>query len=147
MNEQTPQNHSDKASYDRKVTRLHMAPPTSLNVTLQANRSENRWKCCRYPLAGVILAFALVMAGCRSESKSSDTESEVPQTPVERMLSAMEAENWETANRYAHIDRFTGRSDLLTYAAKTVAFCDRKREAAQLLVEAATQASIYLRRG
>ena len=142
MNEQTPQNHSDKASYDRKVTRLHMAPPTSQNVTLQPNRFQNRWKCCRYPVVGVILAFALVMAGCRSESKSSGTESEVPQTPVERMLSAMEAENWETANRYAQEALIVSPEDpdLLTYAAKTAAFCDRKREAAQLLVEAATQA-------
>ena len=54
----------------------------------------------------------------------------------------MEAENWETANRYAQEALIVSPEDpdLLAYAAKTAAFCDRKREAAQLLVEAATQA-------
>ncbi|MDB4533026.1 hypothetical protein N9248_01840, partial [bacterium] len=54
----------------------------------------------------------------------------------------MRNEDWKLANRYAQEALIVSPEDpdLLTYAAKTAAYCDRKTEAAQLLVDAATHA-------
>lgn len=88
------------------------------------------------------VCILLATTGCRSESKPSDTELTSPATPVERLLVAMRNEDWKLANRYAQEALIVSPEDpdLLTYAAKTAAYCDRKAEAAQLLVDAATHA-------
>ena len=54
----------------------------------------------------------------------------------------MQNEDWELANQCAQEALIISPEDpdLLTYAAKTAAYCDRKSEAAQLLVDAASHA-------
>ncbi|MDB4749273.1 FG-GAP-like repeat-containing protein [Rubripirellula sp.] len=91
----------------------------------------------------VYLCILLTATGCNSESKLSDTEPTKTATPVERLLVAMQNEDWELANQCAQEALIISPKDpdLLTYAAKTAAYCNRKREAAQLLVDAATHAN------
>ena len=80
--------------------------------------------------------------GCNTESPVTNTKPERTATPVERLLVAMQNEDWELANQCAQEALIISPEDpdLLTYAAKTAAYCDRKSEAAQLLVDAATHA-------
>ena len=88
------------------------------------------------------LWLSLTFLGCNTEPKVADTKKEKATTPVERLLVAMQNEDWELANQCAQEALIIAPEDpdLLTYAAKTAAYCNRKREAAQLLVDAATHA-------
>ncbi|MDA7492495.1 FG-GAP-like repeat-containing protein [bacterium] len=89
-----------------------------------------------------LLWVSLFFIGCNTESKVANTEQEKTTTPVERLLVAMQNEDWELANQCAQEALIISPEDpdLLTYAAKTAAYCDRKSEAAQLLVDAASHA-------
>ena len=122
-----------------------MAPQISSTVTSQPclKESQHTWWRDRFSGLAHCIVLMLVLAGCRSESKSSDPEPTRPATPVERLLVAMENQDWELANRCAQEALIVSPEDpdLLTYAAKTAAYCNRKREAAQLLVDAATHAN------
>ena len=90
----------------------------------------------------LFLLISIACLGCNTESKVADTEQEKTATPVERLLIAMQNEDWELANQFSQEALIISPEDpdLLTYAAKTAAYCNRKGEAAQLLVEAATHA-------
>ena len=89
-----------------------------------------------------LLWFAVTFMGCNAEPEVTDPAPKTTATPVERLLVAMQNEDWELANQYAQEALIISPEDpdLLTYEAKTAAFCDRRSEAAQLLVEAARYA-------
>ena len=89
-----------------------------------------------------LLWIAVTFMGCNAEPEVTDPAPKTTATPVERLLVAMQNEDWELANQYAQEALIISPEDpdLLTYAAKTAAFCDRRSEAAQLLVEAARYA-------
>ena len=89
-----------------------------------------------------LLWISITFLGCNAEKKVAETEKGTIATPVERLLVAMQNEDWELANQCAQEALIISPDDpdLLTYAAKTAAYCNRKSEAAQLLVDAATHA-------
>ena len=80
------------------------------------------------------LAFSL---GCGTADKSKPA---VPdQDPVRQMRAAIDARDWQRADEFAQAALIArpGDPDVLTDVARVAAFCDRKREAALLLIEAA----------
>ncbi|MGI9470919.1 MAG: FG-GAP-like repeat-containing protein [Rubripirellula sp.] len=84
------------------------------------------------------------LPGCRDrEPVASAPNNAKVEEPRVRLQTAMQAEDWELANQYAQEALIISPSDpdLLTLAAKTAAYCGKKREAAQLLVDAATHSN------
>lgn len=91
----------------------------------------------------LLLWISLTFIGCNGESEVTSPKPKKTTTPVERLQLAMQNEDWELASQCAQEALIISPEDpdLLTYAAKTAAYCNRKREAAQLLVEAAKHAN------
>ena len=94
-------------------------------------------------LAIAVLSPMLLFGGCRSESNDVPGGRLAKPDPVVLMEAAMQAGDWQLADRYAKpaLIARPDDPDLVTKVAKITAYCDRKREAATLLVEAARLAN------
>ncbi len=94
-----------------------------------------------------LLCLTLIIAGCDTSSRPAPEEPPLPSTaasndPVTLMHAAMQLRDWQTADRFSQqvLVAFPNDADLVTDAAKVAAFCGRKRDAAFLLVDAASVA-------
>lgn len=81
----------------------------------------------------------LCLAGCNGNSSFKPTDTRKSENPIARMRGAMERREWQLADVLAQkaLIANPNDADLITDAARIAALCDRKREAAQLLVDAA----------
>ncbi len=89
------------------------------------------------------VGLILLAGGCRSESTDESGDRPAKPDPIALMEAAMQAGDWQLADRYAKpaLIAKPDDPDLVTKVAKVTAYCDRKREAATLLVEAARLAN------
>ena len=89
------------------------------------------------------------LVGCESEKNAKESEpqqsnsSATRQDPKALLEAAIIAKDWQRADKHANaaLIAYPGDPDLLTKVAQVNALCDRKRDAAKLLVEAATIAN------
>ena len=126
-----------------RTTRFDSRAPCFATNELQ--RESSVWENVWYQRGRIwcfLLWVLLAVVGCNTEPKVADTEKAKVATPLERLLVAMQNEDWELANQCSQEALIISPEDpdLLTYAAKTAAYCNRKGEAAQLLVDAASHA-------
>ena len=96
---------------------------------------------CKLWLAPV-MSIAIFAVGCGKSQPERTAEPRAHDDPVAQMQSAMQAGDWQSASQFAQqaLIVHPDDPDLLTQAAKAAAFCDRKRDAAKLLVDAAVHA-------
>ncbi len=91
-----------------------------------------------------MLTSTLLAAGCSDRSTQPEAVVKSPRLdPIEVMHQAMYRSDWKTADEYTQkaLIAKPNDPDLITDVAKVRAMSDRKREAAQLLIEAATMAN------
>ncbi len=88
------------------------------------------------------MALLVCAAGCSDGSKPTLPPQANSNDPVAQMKAAISAGQWQAADRFAQqaLIANPNDADLITDAAKVAAFCDRKREAAKMLVDAASAA-------
>ncbi|MCA9137026.1 MAG: VCBS repeat-containing protein [Planctomycetales bacterium] len=90
----------------------------------------------------VFVILSVFVGGCNhSKDQPSDARhtAEAESDPRALMDAAIQSGNWQLADRYANAALIAQPDDpdLVTEVAKVNAFCDRKRDAAKLLIEAA----------
>ena len=115
----------------------------SLRTVLARRSSRCRYRRSKYraiPVLGLAIVFGWMslISGCHRES---DVTSSVD--PVALMLAAIDAGDWQLADQHSKQVLIANRDDpdLLTKVAAVSAYCDRKREAAHLLADAARLAN------
>lgn len=96
---------------------------------------------CRFFGVGLTLLLASSV-GCGTSTKPVAVATAAVD-PLQKMRDAMAVGNWELARQHSQqaLVAHPGDAGVMTDAAKVAAFCDRKREAAKLMVDAATAAN------
>lgn len=118
----------------RGASGLIIALRLLIDTILSAGCRTVSW---RYTLRAFWLLVGMVLSvGCSNSTPSQSPPSQAD--PVQQMQDAMRASDWERADTFARDVLIANpqNPDLITDVAKVAAFCDRKREAAHLLVEA-----------
>lgn len=102
-----------------------------------------RWSTTHYSAALILVCLSLVGCNATKETPADSTEAVAKETdPRALMEAAIQAGDWQLADRHANAALIAQPDDpdLLTQVAKVNALCGRKRDAANLLVEAAKSA-------